>query len=111
MELLVVMCLLLAFGSLNFILLKVLFTAYGEANAFFVSQGINLLYVVYGGLITYPRLMGRGVGHRISGWMGMDNITPAMRRSPQPRFVMMGLIDCFGTFFTAMGAVHTPGQL
>merc|ERR1719178_24138 len=22
----------------------------------------------------------------------------------------MGLLDCFGTFFTAMGAVYTPGQ-
>ena len=111
LELTAVMCLLLVSGSVNFVLLKVLFTAYGEANAFFVSQGINLLYVVYGGLVTYPRLLGGGVGSRISAWMGMEPITPAMRRSPQRRFIVMGLLDCFGTFFTAMGAVHTPGQL
>ena len=111
LELLAVMCLLLASGSVNFVLLKVLFTAYGEANAFFVSQGINLLYVVYGGLVTYPRLLGGGLGSRLSLWMGMEPITPAMRRSPQRRFIVMGLLDCFGTFFTAMGAVHTPGQL
>ena len=101
LELLLVMCLLLASGSVNFVLLKVLFTAYGEANAFFVSQGINLLYVAYGALVTYPRLLGAGVGDRVSACMGMGAITPAMRRSPQRRFMVMGLLDCFGTFFTA----------
>lgn len=109
-ELLVVLLLLVGSGSVNFLLLKVMFTAYGEENAFFVSQGVNVLYVIYGGLVTYPRLLGGGVGHRLSSWMGLDPITPAMRGSPQRRFIVMGLLDCFGTFFTAMGAVHTPGQ-
>jgi hypothetical protein len=33
-----------------------------------------------------------------------------MRSAPHSRFLRMGLLDCFGTFLTAMGAVHTPGQ-
>jgi drug/metabolite transporter (DMT)-like permease len=28
----------------------------------------------------------------------------------QSRFVVMGLLDCLGTFSAAMGAVYTPGQ-
>jgi hypothetical protein len=111
MELVLVMMLLVITGSANFVLLKVLYSSYGEANAFFVSQGINLLYVLYGGLITYPRLLPWGIGDELSRLMGFGPITPAMRRSPQGRFAIMGLLDCFGTFLTAMGAVYTPGQL
>ena len=102
--------LLVSFGSINFVLLKVLFSSFGESSAFFVSQGINLLYVVYGGLVVYPRLLPWGVGDWLSVRMGFEPITPAMVRSPQRRFAAMGLLDCFGTFFTAMGAVYTPGQ-
>ena len=103
------LALLVAIGAINFVLLKVLYNAYGVERAFFVSQGINLLYVVYGGLLVYPRVL-PGVGDRISDALGLERISPAMRAAPHSRFLRMGLLDCFGTFLTAMGAVHTPGQ-
>lgn len=109
-ELCVVLMLLMIFGTANFLLVKVLYSVYGEERAFFVSQGINVIYVLYGGLVVYPRLVPWGFGDAISAAINFGPITPAMRRSPQGRFVAMGLLDCFGTFFTALGAVYTPGQ-
>jgi hypothetical protein len=44
----VVWVLVIAVGPLNFVLYKLMFVAYGETRAFFVSQGVNFLYVVYG---------------------------------------------------------------
>ena len=111
-ELLIVLGLLLFSGAINFVLLKCLFAEYGEAQAFFVSQGINVIYIVYGGLCLYPRLLPCGVGDNISAVLGLDPITPAMRRPHHQRsFLAMGALDCCGTFLTAMGAVFTPGQL
>ena len=89
LELLAVMCLLLASGSVNFVLLKVLFTAYGEANAFFVSQGINLLYVVYGGLVTYPRLLGGGIWHLSPG-----RVPPFVDHAAGPRDAAAAAVEC-----------------
>ena len=79
-ELLIVLGLLLFSGAINFVLLKCLFAEYGEAQSFFVSQGINVIYIVYGGLCLYPRLLPCGVGDNISAALGLDPITPA--RSP-----------------------------
>ena len=111
LELCVVLVLLVLAGSVNFVLLKVVYSAYGEERAFFVSQGINLLYVCYGAVLVYPRLLGNGRGQKVSKMLGLDDISqPEMRRMPQAKFLAMGVLDCFGTFFTAMGAVNTPGQ-
>ena len=109
--LLLVLVLLLSSGVVNFVLLKVLFAAYGESQAFFVSQGINLLYCIYGGALIYPRLLPWGVGDYVSHLVGMEPVTAAMRRpSNHKRFFKMGVLDCLGTFLTAMGAVFTPGH-
>ena len=89
----------LVVGPVNFVLYRVCYATYGEEYAFFVSQGVNLLYVVYGGAILLPKM-----------WFG-DEITPAMRALPQRRFAFMAILDCCGTFLAAMGAVHTPGQV
>jgi len=35
---------------------QVMYDSFGEQRAFFVSQGINLLYVIYGGAVLYPRM-------------------------------------------------------
>ncbi len=106
-----VLVFLLLSGACNFILLKILYNSYGEASAFFVSQGINVLYIVYGGLVVYPRLLPCGVGPQLSTLLGMEPITPRMRAPVhQRRFMTMGILDCFGTFLTAMGAVYVPGQ-
>jgi drug/metabolite transporter (DMT)-like permease len=107
----VVLLLLLLTGSCNFVLLKILFAAYGEASAFFVSQGINVLYILYGGLVVYPRLLPCGIGDRVSAALGFGPILTSMRtREHHRRFLVMGVLDCFGTFLTAMGAVYVPGQ-
>ena len=110
-ELIVVLLVLLVSGAVNFVLLKCLYSAYGEAQAFFVSQGINVVYCVYGGLCVYPRMLPCGVGDGVSAAVGLEPITPAMRKpAHQRRFLAMGALDCLGTFLTAMGAVFTPGQ-
>jgi len=70
-----------------------------------------VLYIVYGGLVVYPRLLPCGLGARLSRLLGMEPITDRMQDpAHQPRFLTMGLLDCFGTFLTAMGAVYVPGQ-
>ena len=111
-ELVVVLLILLLSGSVNFVLIKCLYAEFGEQQAFFVSQGINIIYVLYGGFIVYPRLLPGGVGEKVSASLGLEPIAPAMRRpSHQQRFLAMGALDTLGTFLTAMGAVFTPGQL
>jgi hypothetical protein len=47
------------------------FAAYGEEEAFFVSTGVNFLYILYGGLILYPRMI------------LTDKVTPEMTRLPK----------------------------
>lgn len=49
------------------------FEAYGEQGAFFVSTGVNALYILYGGLILYPRML------------LTDAVTPEMTRLPKAR--------------------------
>ena len=94
-KLAVVLLLLLVSGSCNFVLLKILFAAYGEASAFFVSQGINVLYIVYGGMVVYPRLLPCGLGDRFSRAFGFGPILPSMRTlEHHRRFLVMGVLDC-----------------
>mmetsp|Transcript_79704 Transcript_79704/g.200532 ORF Transcript_79704/g.200532 Transcript_79704/m.200532 type:complete len:504 (-) Transcript_79704:191-1702(-) len=94
-----IMAVLISLGCVNFILLKELYTAYGDQYAFFVNQGVNFLYIVYGGAILYPR-------------MCLTNaVTPTMKALSKKRFVVMGFLDALGTFFTAMGAAFTPGSM
>ena len=88
--------LMIAVGPSNYVLYKILFAAYGEASAFFVMQGINLLYCVYGGLAL---------------WQVSGEITPAMRRGRKWPFAAMAALDCLGGLCAATGAVDTPGQL
>lgn len=57
LHLLLIMIGLVVLGGMNFALLKVTYTAYGDRRSFFVNQAINLLYVVYGGAILYPRMV------------------------------------------------------
>ena len=94
-----IFCSLIIMGCVNFLSYKVMYSAYGEKYAFFASQGINVLFVIYGGMIVYPLQL------------FTDKITPEMTSLPKRKFMIMGLLDCFGTFFTAMGAVYTPGQI
>jgi len=89
----------LTVGSCNALTYKVMYEAYGPEGAFFVSTGVNVLYVIYGGLLLYPRMY------------CTDSVTPAMQALPKRRFLIMGFLDCCGTFLAAMGAVYTPGSV
>ena len=93
----ILMMLLLVFlGSLNFILVKAMYNAFGASYAVFANQGVNFLYVVYGGVILQQKLH------------CTNEITKDMRTFPQTTFFKLAILDAFGTFFTAMGAVFTP---
>ncbi|GMI07739.1 hypothetical protein TrVE_jg5007 [Triparma verrucosa] len=89
---------LLTVGMANTLSYKVCYAVYGEKYAYFVSNGINALYVVFGGCILYPRYC-------------KNEIPKELLNQPQYKFVVMALLDAFGTFFSAMGSVHTPGYL
>lgn len=85
-------------GPLNFVSYKVMYAAFGPSHAFFVSQGVNFLYVLYGGVILHF-LTQKG------------EITKEMRAIPHTKFIVMGFLDCLGGFLAAMGANNTPGSL
>ena len=74
-------------------------TTNGARYSFFVNQSINFFHIVIGAIIVYPRML------------CTNDITPAMRKTPQRIFVFMALLDSFGTFFISMGSVYTPGQI
>ena len=93
----IMMCSLVAMGCMNFILVKAMYDAFGTRGAFFANQGVNLLYVVYGGSILGYKIMCTKV---IS--------TSEDKKFPQSRFFGLATLDAFGTFFTAMGATFTP---
>mmetsp|Transcript_34430 Transcript_34430/g.83280 ORF Transcript_34430/g.83280 Transcript_34430/m.83280 type:complete len:521 (+) Transcript_34430:136-1698(+) len=99
-------------GACNFAMFKSMYSAFGEHNAYFVSQGVNLLYMLYGGILVYPRLI---FCHnykpiRPRRWTSDSVIIKSSTTlNPRWKFLIMGTLDCFGTFFTAMGAVYTPG--
>jgi len=94
-----IMAILISLGCVNFLAMKALYTAYGDKRSFFVNQGVNLLYILYGGAILYPQ------------WIFMGVVTPEMVAVPKMRFVIMGFLDALGTFCIAMGAVYTPGSM
>ena len=83
-------------GCVNFVLVKALYDAFGTRGAFFANQGVNLLYIIYGGMFL--------------GWkvLTTNEIDAEMRSFPQSKFFGLSILDAFGTFFTAMGATFTP---
>ena len=85
-------------GPLNFVSYKVMYAAFGESRAFFVSQGVNFLYVVYGGIILHL-LARRG-----------ENTIP-VQHVPHIKFITMGFLDSVGGFLAAMGANRTSGSM
>lgn len=99
LHLLLIMIGLVVLGGMNFALLKVTYTAYGDRRSFFVNQAINLLYVVYGGAILYPRMLFTNV------------VTKEMTSFPKRPFFIMGTLDSLGTFLTCLGTAYTPGSI
>ena len=82
-------------GTINFVLLGTLYKAYTDEYAFFVNQGINFMYVVMGGMVLYPKQI---FTNEINEKTGL--------RFPQRKLFSLGLLDSFGTLFTALGAVR-----
>lgn len=120
MKLTIVMTGLVTMGAVNFVLLKMVYAQYSNVRveigadgqgkheskyktvdlSFFANQGINFLYVIYGGMILYPRML------------FTDAIPKKMRESvSQKKFMVMGFLDACGTFLTSLGAGATPGEL
>jgi hypothetical protein len=85
-------------GAVNSVLSKVVADKYTQRFAFFVDQGAN---IGYGALAGIPVLY-----HWLTGSIPAD-----ARGFPQKTFACMGLLDAMATYFTSVGAVHTPGQL
>ena len=88
---------MLVIGPSNFVLYKLLFSTYGGESAFFVMQGVNVLFVVYGGIVLASL-------RRHRNFAAMD----ALPRYP---FAAMAALDCIGGLCAALGAASTPGQL
>ena len=87
-------------GTINFVLLGTLYKSFTDSYAFFVNQGINFMYVVMGGMVLYPKQI---FTNEINEKTGL--------RFPQRKLFSLGLLDSFGTLFTALGAVHTPNVI
>lgn len=77
-------------GPFNFLLFRILYSMFGAQYAFFVSQGINLLYCVIGGLVLYPKMW--DFSNKLKP--NYSEITQEMRMLPQSRFIMMAFLDC-----------------
>lgn len=88
-------------GTLNTLSYKVLYTVYSQKYAYFVSNGINVLYVIFGGFLLYPRMYCNRSGR----------VPDELRNQPQKKFIVMSFLDASGTFLSAMGSVKTPGYL
>eukprot|EP00392_Amoebophrya_sp_AT5.2_P010043 g10074.t1 len=105
---------LVALGTVNFVLLKLVYTEFGN--------GINFLYVVFGGCILYPQMLFNKKYKAFSDAAGVGadevDVEGAVEKPPQQllsqlqtKFVIMGTLDACGTFLTSLGAAGTPGSL
>ena len=52
-KLFLTMLLVICLGPLNFVLYKVMFESYGEDGSFFVSNAVNVIYVIVGGVALF----------------------------------------------------------
>uniref|UniRef100_A0A7R9YEX8 EamA domain-containing protein n=1 Tax=Pinguiococcus pyrenoidosus TaxID=172671 RepID=A0A7R9YEX8_9STRA len=90
-------------GPGNFVLYKMMFSSFGDRAAFFVSNAVNFVYVVLGAAALLVAQKASTLSERLQ-----HALLPDFRAR---EFAIMGLLDGFGTFLTALGAVHTPGPV
>jgi len=89
--------LLFVLGPANFVLYKVVYSVYSERGAFFVTNAINVIYVLIGGVALW--------------WVIREKeVTDEMRQTPQAKFLLLGLLDSLAGFLSAMGASGTSGS-
>lgn len=84
-------------GPLNFVLYKIMFSAFDDTQALFVTFCVNFQYVIIGGIFYY--------------YVNKQKlITQEMKDLPKKKFLIMGLLDCLAGFLSAMGSPHTSGS-
>lgn len=97
-KLALIMCLVIILGPANFVLYKIMFEAYGSEGSFFVSNAVNLIYVLIGGVVL-----------GIAEWKG--EIDDEVRNTSHAKFMVMASCDGLAGFLAAMGAVYTSGAV
>lgn len=85
-------------GPANFVLYKVMFEAYGSEGSFFVSNAVNVIYVLIGGIVL-----------GIAEWRG--EIDHDVKNTSHVKFMVMASCDGLAGFLAAMGAVYTSGAV
>ena len=98
-KLAMIMLLVICLGPVNFVLYKVMFESYGEDGSFFVSNAVNVIYVVVGGVALL-------YADKVKG-----EITEDVRQTSHLKFVVMAAMDALAGFLAAMGAVYTSGAV
>jgi hypothetical protein len=97
-KLALIMCIVIILGPLNFVLYKVMFEAYGSDGSFFVSNAVNIVYVLVGGVVlAYADARGE--------------ISSDAKTTSHGKFIVMAACDGLAGFFAAMGAVYTSGAV
>lgn len=71
-------------GVCNFVLLKVMYTAFGDDYAYFASQAVNFVYIVVGGIALFVCMY------------CLRDISNEERKTPKGKFFYMGLMDSLG---------------
>jgi len=124
--------LLLVSGTANTLAYKILYSVYTQKYAYFVANGINVWFVLIGGILLYPRLYCAKVRPEstrnqpqvrlsllfthclhvvytlFTHYLQVVYTTYILR---QYKYIVMALLDACGTFLSSMGSVNTPGFL
>ena len=91
-----IMLLVIVLGPINFVLYKIMFESYGEGGSFFVSNAVNVIYVIIGGVaLAYADFKGE--------------ISDEVKQTSHVKFIVMASCDGVAGFLAAMGAVYTSG--
>lgn len=97
-KLALIMTLVVILGPANFVLYKIMFEAYGSDGSFFVSNAVNIIYVLIGGIVL-----------GIAEWRG--EIDRDVNNTSHVKFMVMASCDGLAGFLAAMGAVYTSGSV
>ena len=98
-KLIIIILLVICLGPANFVLYKIMFESYGEDGSFFVSNAVNVIYVLVGGVALFYADTVKG------------EIAEEVRQTSHLKFVVMAAMDALAGFLAAMGAVYTSGAM
>ena len=93
-----ILLVVIVLGPLNFVLYKIMYSAYSDDEAFFVAQAVNFHYVLIGGAaLTYVTSKGL--------------IPPKTYLVPHSKFMIMGCLDSFAGIVAGLAAKRTSGSV